>query len=128
MRSICRPNSASRVADRRHALAACLALVAAWPALAARASAPGGAASAPARAVVIENMQFAPATLEVRRGERIVWTNQDLVPHTVTARDGSFDSHAIAPGASWSLVAGKTGAVDYACLYHPAMVAHLVVR
>jgi len=109
-------------------LAACLALAAAWPALAARASAPAGAASVPARSVVIENMQFAPATLQVRRGERVVWTNRDLVPHTVTARDGSFDSHAIAPGASWSLVASKAGAVDYACLYHPTMVAHLVVR
>jgi plastocyanin len=116
------------VADRRHALAACLALAAAWPAAAARASTPAGAPSAPARSVVIENMQFTPAMLQVRRGERIVWTNQDLVPHTVTARDGSFDSHAIAPGASWSLVATHAGAVDYACLYHPAMAAHLVVR
>jgi plastocyanin len=114
------------VADRRLALAACLALAAALPATAAGASAPE--AAAPARRVVIENMQFVPATLQVRRGERIVWTNQDLVPHTVTARDGSFDSHAIAPGATWSLVAAKTGAVDYACLYHPTMVAHLVVR
>lgn len=103
-------------------------LAVAWPALAARAGAPAGAASAPARSVIIENMKFAPATLQVRRGERIVWTNQDLVPHTVTARDGSFDSQAIAPGSSWSLVAAKTGAVDYACLYHPAMAAHLVVR
>ena len=119
---------ASRVADRRHALVACLALVAAWPALAARASTPAGAASAPAHPVVIENMQFAPATLQVRRGERITWINQDLVPHTVTARDGSFDSHAIAPGASWTLVASKAGAVDYACVYHPTMVAHLVIR
>jgi plastocyanin len=108
-------------------LAAGLALAAGLPVAAApRASAQGGAA--PARSVVIENMQFTPATLQVRRGERIVWTNQDLVPHTVTARDGSFDSHAIAPGATWSLVAAKTGAVDYACLYHPTMVAHLVVR
>jgi len=115
------------VADRRLVLAACLALAAGLPAAAApRDSAPGGAA--PARSVVIENMQFTPPTLQVRRGERIVWTNQDLVPHTVTARDGSFDSHAIAPGASWSLVAVHAGAVDYACVYHPAMVAHLVVR
>jgi plastocyanin len=116
------------VAERRQAVAACLAFLAALPAAAAPpvASAPEG--SAPARRVVIENMQFAPATLQVRRGERIVWTNQDLVPHTVTARDGSFDSHAIAPGATWSLAATHAGAVDYACLYHPAMVAHLVVR
>lgn len=110
------------MADRRRALAACLALVATLPATAA----PGGAA--PARAVAIENMQFAPATLQVRRGERITWTNRDLVPHSVTARDGSFDSHAIAPGATWTLVAAHAGALDYACVYHPAMVAHLVVR
>jgi len=116
------------VADRRRALAACLALAAGLPAAAAapRASAPGG--SAPARSVAIENMQFTPATLQVRRGERIVWSNRDLVPHTVTARDGSFDSHAIAPGATWSFVATQAGALDYACLYHPTMVAHLDVR
>jgi len=127
MPSTCRPSWASRVADRRQALAACLALAAALPA----AAAPGASAppaAAPARQVVIENMQFVPATLQVRRGERIVWTNQDLVPHTVTARDGSFDSHAIAPGATWSLVATRAGAVDYACLYHPSMAAHLAVR
>jgi len=118
------------VADRRLALAACLALAAALPAAAAP-GAPGASAPRapePARRVVIENMQFVPATLQARRGERIVWTNQDLVPHTVTARDGSFDSHAIAPGATWSLVATRAGAVDYACLYHPSMAAHLAVR
>ena len=37
-----------------------------------------------AHTVVIENMQFNPATLTVRRGERIVWVNKDLFPHTVT--------------------------------------------
>jgi len=115
------------VADRRRALATCLALAAGLQAAAApRASAPAG--SGPARAVAIENMQFMPATLQVRRGERIVWSNRDLVPHTVTARDGSFDSHAIAPGGTWSVVATRTGALDYACLYHPTMVAHLDVR
>ncbi|MFL6699723.1 MAG: cupredoxin family copper-binding protein [Vitreoscilla sp.] len=115
------------MAEGHRALAACLAFAAALPAAAAAgASAPSPAA--PVQAVVIDNMQFTPASLQVRRGERIVWTNKDLVPHTVTARDGSFDSHAIAPGASWRLVASHAGAVDYACLYHPAMVAHLVVR
>ena len=115
------------MAERRQAVAACLAFVAALPAAAVH-GASGASEVAPARTVVIDDMQFAPARLQVGRGERIVWTNKDLVPHTVTARDGSFDSHAIAPGGSWSLVASRAGAVDYACLYHPAMVAHLVVR
>jgi len=53
-------------------------------------------------AVAIEDMRFAPATLAVRPGDRVVWTNRDLVPHTVTARDGRFDSKAIAANASFT--------------------------
>jgi plastocyanin len=83
---------------------------------------------APARTIVIENMQFAPATLAVRRGERITWVNRDLVAHTVTARDGAFDSGSIAAGASWSTVATRPGRLDYACTFHPTMAAALVVR
>ena len=90
---------------------------------------PPRAASAPARgrdlAVAIEGMQFAPASLPVRPGDRVTWTNRDLVPHTVTARDGRFDSKGIAAGASFTWVAAGKGRVDYACAYHPTMVAHL---
>ena len=40
-----------------------------------------------AHTVIIENMQYNPAQASgVHRGERIVWVNKDLFPHTVTAR------------------------------------------
>jgi plastocyanin len=114
------------VLDPRVALAALLACGAAGS----EAAPPPAAASAPAaaRTVVIENMQYAPAELHVRRGERVTWVNQDLVPHTVTARDKSFDSQSIAAGASWSLVAAHAGRFAYACSFHPTMVATLVVE
>ena len=95
--------------------------------LAAAASAPGRAA-AHVHTVAIEGMQFSPATFQVRRGERIEWVNKDLVPHTVTARDGSFDSKSIAAGASWSWVATHAGSVAYACAYHPDMTATVTIR
>ncbi len=106
------------------------ALAALLPALAG--AAPPRAASAPAKgralAVAIEDMRFSPATLQVRPGDRVTWTNRDLVPHTVTARDGRFDSRTLAAGASftWVVATGK-GPVDYACVYHPTMVARLVL-
>ena len=89
------------------------------------------AGAAPARprdvAVVIENMTYTPASLALRPGDRVTWTNRDLVPHTTTARDGRFDSKAIAAGASYTWVASGKGPLAYACAYHPAMVARLVL-
>lgn len=71
-------------------------------------------------------MRFVPETLTVRPGDRIVWVNQDLVAHTVTSR--SFDSHAIAPNASWTLVARRPGHYPYGCTLHPTMKATLIVQ
>lgn len=78
--------------------------------------------------VVIENMQYNPRELRVHRGERIVWVNKDLFPHTVTAAAHAFDSGSIAAGASWTYVAGKTGEYAYGCTFHPTMKGILKVQ
>ena len=78
--------------------------------------------------VVIENMQYNPPELRVHRGERIVWVNKDLFPHTVTAAAHAFDSRSIAAGASWTYVAGKAGEYAYGCTFHPTMKAILKVQ
>lgn len=75
----------------------------------------------------MENMAFAPVSLTVQRGTQVVWHNQDLVPHTVTAA-GAFDSGSIAPGKRWTYVARTPGRYDYVCAYHPGMKATLVVQ
>ena len=86
------------------------------------------AAPATQHTVTIEGMQFNPPQLTVHRGERIVWVNKDLFPHTVTANDKSFDSGAIAANASWSYVAGKKGEYAYSCTFHPTMHGKLTVQ
>ena len=73
-------------------------------------------------------MQFTPATLTVSKGERVVWVNKDLFPHTATADDKSFDSKEIAAGASWTYVAAKAGEYPYGCTLHPTMKAKLIVK
>jgi plastocyanin len=81
--------------------------------------------------VTIENMRFNPQSLTVRKGDRIVWLNNDLVPHTATAKNAAknhaFDSRSIAPQATWTLVAALPGTYVYVCSYHPAMTGTIVV-
>ena len=78
-------------------------------------------------AVAIEGMRFSPAAVTVKPGDTIVWTNRDIVAHTVTAKAGAFDSKVIPPGGTYKFVARKTGDFAYACSLHP-MAADLKVR
>ena len=88
---------------------------------------PAGPAAAATHTVKIEGMQFVPATLTVKRGDRIVWRNEDVVPHTATAK-GTFDSGNIATGRSWSHSMNKAGRHEYVCTFHPGMKAVVVVQ
>jgi plastocyanin len=81
-----------------------------------------------AHTVTIENLQFNPPDLQVHRGDRIVWVNKDLFPHTVTAVSKAFDSGSIAPQASWTYVARKPGEYPYGCTFHPTMKGKLRVQ
>ena len=78
-------------------------------------------------AVAIEGMRFSPAAVEVKAGDTVVWTNRDIVAHTVTAKAGAFDSKVIPPGGTYKFVARKIGDFAYACSLHP-MTANLKVR
>lgn len=72
--------------------------------------------------VAIRNMQFAPAELTVSVGDTIVWTNEDLVPHTVTSSAPStFDSAKLDSHQQWRYVVTSAGAFPYVCTYHPTM-------
>nr|WP_283254182.1 cupredoxin family copper-binding protein [Ramlibacter paludis] len=86
-----------------------------------------GFACAATHEVKIEGMQFSPAALVVKKGDKVVWRNADPVPHTATAA-GSFDSKTIAAGRSWSHTVGKAGKFAYVCNLHPTMKGTLVVE
>ena len=86
-----------------------------------------GAAQAATHAVTIEGMVFRPATLTVKAGDVVTWTNKDLVPHTVTA-PGRFDSQQVDAGKSWTWTARAKGRIDYVCTYHPGMQGTVVVE
>jgi plastocyanin len=93
------------------------------------AAADGGAAAArPAtHTVVIKATSYAPAALTVRRGDTVVWINEDPFPHTATAA-GAFDSKSIAAGGSWKYKPMRAGEFAYVCTFHPNMKGTLSVQ
>lgn len=76
--------------------------------------------------VAIRGFEYGPPRLVAAVGDTVVWRNQDLVPHTVTAK--GIDSGSVGPGGSWSLVPGRRGTYRYLCDFHPGMRGTLVVR
>lgn len=81
-----------------------------------------------ASVVHIRAFEFAPAADTVQAGDTVVWTNEDVVPHTATALEKTFDSGGIEVGRAWRYVARAPGAYPYACTFHPTMRGLLVVR
>jgi len=57
-------------------------------------------------------------TVVIGVNNTVKWTNNDNMPHTVTASDGSFDSGNLNPGQSYIRTFNKTGTYSYICTYH----------
>ena len=71
--------------------------------------------------VEIKRLKFEPETLAVRPGDTIVWVNLDIVPHTVSALDSSWDSGNLGYEEQWTTVVSSSMSGSYFCKYHPAM-------
>ncbi|MGW1894011.1 plastocyanin/azurin family copper-binding protein [Streptomyces sp. NPDC002004] len=80
-------------------------------------------------AVTIKTFAFSPATLKVRVGTKVTWTDQDTDAHTVTSAGsgGPLHSAALAPHATYSYTFTKPGTYAYLCTIHPFMTATVEV-
>jgi len=78
-------------------------------------------------AVSIKDMKFDPATITVKPGTTVTWTNKDDRDHTVLANDESFKSGNIGHGEKFEHKFEKKGKFKYACSYHPRMKGTVVV-
>ncbi|HEX2059071.1 MAG TPA: plastocyanin/azurin family copper-binding protein [Actinomycetota bacterium] len=99
------------------------------------------------RAVTVEHVAFAPATLEIDAGAEVTWTNRDAgVAHTATSGapgdagvpglgggtpprpDGLFDGEMDGDGAKFSFTFDEPGRYAYFCRVHQSMTGEIVVR
>lgn len=78
--------------------------------------------------VPMERCVFTPTILYVEPGEKIVWVNQDPVPHTVTGALLSWGSGApIQQGETVSYRFDEAGVYPYYCIFHTGMAGAVVV-
>jgi plastocyanin len=84
------------------------------------------AASAADYTVTMANMSYGKLPSALKVGDTITWVNHDTVPHTITARDKSFDLRT-GPGQSAKMTLDKDGSFAFFCIYHAMMRGTLKV-
>jgi len=74
--------------------------------------------------------KFFPASVTIKAGDTVHWTNDDNVMHTVTSMDlvdglpkknGLFDSHIVFPKGTFDHIFAEKGVFNYYCTIHSGM-------
>ena len=79
--------------------------------------------------VEIKDFAFNPATITIKKGTTVTWTNQDSAPHTVTSESGNeLDSPTLSKGQSYSHTFNEVGTFSYYCTIHPRIKGNVVVE
>jgi plastocyanin len=85
--------------------------------------------ASPADAVSIDNFTFTPASLTVKAGTTVTWTNRDDIPHGIAASNNEFKkSKALDTDDNFSFTFTTPGTYKYFCYIHPHMVGTIVVE
>lgn len=95
-------------------------------------STPAGtpAAAIATNQVTISNFAFNPASITVKVGTTVTWTNQDQDAHTVSFKSGPESGKTSQPlqmGDTYTHTFTTAGTVAYICSIHPFMKGTVVV-
>jgi len=78
--------------------------------------------------VKIDNFSFSPASVRVKAGTQITWTNRDDIPHTVVEENKGFKSKVLDTDEKFSFTPTTPGTYNYFCSIHPKMTGKVVVE
>ena len=89
----------------------------------------GAGAVVATQSVTIKNFAFGPASVTVKVGSTVTWTNGDHDVHTVTSQDSGVPlrSATINNGETYQHTFTKAGRYAYRCSIHPFMTGTVVV-
>lgn len=80
------------------------------------------------------NECFLPASITIKVGDTVSWTNDDTAAHTVTSGvpspgpDGVFDSSLFMAGTTFEHAFVLPGSFEYFCMVHPWMQGQIIVE
>lgn len=86
------------------------------------------APSSPTVDLNIAKFAYAPKDITIAPGTKIVWTNRDETPHTVTSNDKSFASKGLDTDDKFEHTFSSEGDFSYICTVHPFMTGVVHVR
>jgi plastocyanin len=91
---------------------------------------PADESSGTVQEIVIDNFTFAPATVTIAPGTRVVWVNHDDVPHTATStsKPKRFDTGTLDTDQKYAHVFTEPGTYNYFCAVHPKMTGQIIVK
>jgi plastocyanin len=70
---------------------------------------------------------FSPASVTIKTGDAVRWTNNDTKNHQVVANNGTFASPTITPGRSYTHTFNTAGTFRYHDALHPSLTGRVVV-
>lgn len=81
-------------------------------------------------AVTIQNYMYMPATIKVKVGTTVTWTNKDAVQHSVTAKTASPNAPngpLFSQDKTYSYTFKAAGSYPIYCILHPYMHSAVIV-
>ena len=76
--------------------------------------------------IAIQSFKYVPPEKEVKKGDKVIWTNKDGIEHTVTAADKAFDSGDILE-EPFEHIFETLGEFPYTCSHHGGMKGKIIV-
>lgn len=78
--------------------------------------------------VSMKDIEFVPDKIAAKVGQKIVWTNEEAVPHNVTATEGAdFASETVNENGTFEYTPTKAGTIDYVCTIHSGQTGQIRV-
>jgi plastocyanin len=79
------------------------------------------------KTVKITATAFSPASVTIKSGDSVKWSNTDTKAHQVVANNGAFASPTIGAGKTWTHTFNTAGTYKYHDALHPALTGKVVV-
>ncbi|MDP2712424.1 MAG: cupredoxin domain-containing protein [Solirubrobacteraceae bacterium] len=78
--------------------------------------------------VSMKDIKFIPEEVTVKVGQQISWSNDEAIPHNVTATDGAdFASETMNEGDTYEFTPTAAGTIAYTCTIHPGQDGTITV-
>jgi plastocyanin len=89
----------------------------------------GSAPNASHNEIEIADFKFGPSTLRVTTGTKVVFINNDEIPHLIVSTQHKFKSSTLLDTHQrFTITLTKPGTYDYFCSLHPAMQGRIIVQ